>query len=66
MAVLHLTEEERQAIAYVLDIVGPRPHPTSGMVAWPIWAKVQYNACTEPCDMWTGPCACGACHKDGK
>lgn len=22
-----------------------------------------YNACTDPCDMLQGPCACGATHK---
>lgn len=34
--------------------------------AWPEGEPLRYNACTEPCDMWTGPCACGAFHRDGK
>ncbi len=34
-------------------------------VAWPEDQPKRYNACTDPCDMWTGPCACGATHKDG-
>lgn len=25
----------------------------------------RYNGCSEPCDVWTGPCCCGAWH-DGK
>jgi hypothetical protein len=25
-----------------------------------------YNACTEPCDMLQGPCACGAWHRQGE
>lgn len=23
----------------------------------------QYNACTDPCDMLVGPCACGSWHR---
>ena len=26
------------------------------------WIGCFYNACTEPCDMLQGPCACGASH----
>lgn len=26
------------------------------------WPK-RYNACTDPCDMLEGPCACGAWHR---
>ncbi len=33
--------------------------------AWPQHIFKQYNACTDPCDMWTGPCACGAAHNEG-
>lgn len=35
------------------------------MVPWPAGFPLRYNACTDACDMWTGPCACGAWHKDG-
>ena len=38
----------------------------SGFVAWPASEPARHNACTDPCDMWTGPCACGAWHKEGK
>lgn len=38
----------------------------AGFVAWPKDQPPRYNACTEPCDMWTGPCACGAWHTEGK
>ncbi len=26
------------------------------------WIGQYYNACTDPCDMLCGPCACGATH----
>jgi hypothetical protein len=34
-------------------------------ITWRSLASViiRYNACTEPCDMFVGPCACGAWHK---
>lgn len=32
-------------------------------ISWPTYAPVQHNACTDACDMWEGPCACGAWHK---
>lgn len=32
------------------------------MKSIPIEKRVYYNACTEPCDMYEGPCACGAWH----
>lgn len=32
---------------------------------WPDDKPKRYNACTDPCDMWEGPCCCGAWHKDG-
>jgi len=35
-------------------------------LAWPQHVFKQYNACSDPCDMWTGPCACGARHEEGK
>ncbi len=38
---------------------------TSGLVAWPSDKSRRYNGSGEPCDMWTGPCCCGATHKDG-
>lgn len=37
-----------------------------GFIPWPSDQPPRFNACTDPCDMWTGPCACGAWHKDGR
>jgi hypothetical protein len=34
----------------------------SGFVAWPDDHPPQYNGSGEPCDMWIGPCSCGATH----
>ncbi len=34
-------------------------------VPWPADQPTRYNACTEPCGMWTGPCSCGAWHWGG-
>lgn len=38
----------------------------SGFVAWPSDQPKQYNGSGEPCDMWEGPCLCGAWHRDGR
>lgn len=38
---------------------------SESFVAWPKDKPARYNGCNEPCDMWTGPCCCGATHKDG-
>jgi len=47
--------------------VGYKPTLTTAndWMGWPDDKPKRYNACTDPCDMWTGPCACGAWHKDG-
>jgi len=36
------------------------------LIAWPNDKPHRYNGSGTPCDMWTGPCSCGATHKDGK
>ena len=37
----------------------------NGLVPWPDeWSDRHYNACTEPCDILVGPCACGAWHDE--
>jgi hypothetical protein len=33
---------------------------------WPEDQPKQRNTGTEDCDMWSGPCVCGAWHKEGK
>jgi hypothetical protein len=35
------------------------------MVKWPIDKPLRYYGSSEPCDMWTGPCSCGATHTEG-
>jgi hypothetical protein len=36
-------------------------------VPWPAsWTERRYNAGNEPCDMLSGPCACGAWHSLGE
>jgi chromosome segregation ATPase len=35
---------------------------TSGFVPWPAGQPPRYNGSGEPCDMWIGPCCCGATH----
>jgi len=39
---------------------------SNDLISWPVNEPARYNACTDPCDMWTGPCACGAWHYNGK
>jgi hypothetical protein len=33
------------------------------LMGWPEHWPKYHNACNEPCDMISGPCACGAWHK---
>lgn len=50
-----------------LDALTKATMPIAGaFIPWPDDKPTRYNACTDPCDMWTGPCACGAFHKDGQ
>ncbi len=38
-------------------------NPKNGMATMPAkWLGQFYNACPDPCDMLSGPCACGATH----
>jgi len=38
-------------------------NPENGLMSMPKeWLGHFWNACTEPCDMLIGPCACGAWH----
>lgn len=65
--VKHLTAEERQEVALRLGAEMTPNYVNEGtLVSWPAWAPKQYNACTDPCDMWSGPCACGAWHREGR
>lgn len=36
----------------------------NGLLAMPDEYLNIHNACTEPCDMVSGPCACGAWHSE--
>jgi len=38
------------------------PQRTFDMTVYPSHWPKRHNACTEPCDMLEGPCACGAWH----
>ncbi len=40
-------------------------HHPGAVVGWPLDAPAMFNGTSEPCDMWSGPCACGAWHKEG-
>lgn len=35
---------------------------SNGLIPFPTTEPPHYNACNEPCDMLSGPCACGAWH----
>lgn len=59
--VKRLNSDELRAIR---DRLGPRD--ASRFEPWPEWAPRQHNACTDECDMFNGPCACGAWHSDGR
>lgn len=48
------------------EIVAPVARTPAGFVPWPENAARRYNACAEPCDMFTGPCCCGAWHEEGR
>lgn len=63
MAVYKLTMAEKLIVKeHVSDI----PASKLGFIAWPANAPRQWNACTDPCDMWHGPCCCGATHIKGE
>lgn len=47
------------------ETVGHADH-VGAMVPWPADQPYRYNGSGEPCDMWTGPCSCGATHTEGK
>ncbi len=36
-----------------------------GFEPWSELRSPRYNGSGEPCDMWTGPCCCGATHNQG-
>ena len=55
-----LTDAERAEAA--LHVESKKEGKLTG---WPEGFE-QSNACNDPCDMWDGPCACGAWHKDGR
>lgn len=48
----------RRAIAALM-------HTRTAIRPWPVNQPRKYNGRSEPCDMWTGPCSCGATHVEG-
>ena len=68
---LALAVDTRQLVAYLSDAVtnlrqllAERVQAARGlaMEPWPANEPPQYNGRGEPCDMWRGPCSCGAWH----
>lgn len=56
------------AVAELIRIDPPasrKLEPDSTLVPWPKTEPTRYLTNT-PCDMWTGPCACGATHTEGR
>ncbi len=45
--------------------VGTRVN-TDRFQSWPADVPAQFNGSSDPCDMFNGPCSCGAWHTDGK
>lgn len=41
---------------------GKKKEGPGSLVPYPADRLSRYNACSEPCDMWIGPCVCGAWH----
>lgn len=62
----HLTWMERMVVNRYLIEHGLLLEDRQAWHGWPSWAPKQYNACNEPCDMWTGACCCGATHLMGR
>jgi len=42
------------------------PATVIGFARWPANEPPRYNGKAEPCDMWSGPCSCGAWHREGR
>lgn len=61
--VYELSEEDYQILKRRVADYKPGK---SGFIPWPSGGPYRWNACTLPCDMWTGPCCCGATHEEGK
>lgn len=57
----NLTAAEYQQVVLMVHA----PEREGGCVGWPLDAPAMFNGSGEPCDMWTGPCSCGAAHRDG-
>ncbi len=60
-------QEQLDEQARLNRVIGAAKEPAEyALKPWPADEPVQYNASGEPCDMWNGPCSCGAWHKNGK
>jgi len=56
----NLTAEEYRTASRMAGDHHPR-----AVIGWPLDAPAMFNANNEPCDMWNGPCCCGAVHEEG-
>lgn len=60
----HLSQEQLEVAKRMADLeIGNGRRDIAG---WPEGAPRQYNGGNVPCDMWSGTCACGAWHEEGK
>jgi hypothetical protein len=71
IGVLQRRVKELETIVENLTTTIRRPRTLSevsgrAFIAWPKAKPLKYNGSGEPCDMWTGPCCCGAWHEEGK
>ncbi len=62
LAKYHAMVAELDQLRYRLD----SNIDTKKFIPWPHDVDKRYNGSSSPCDMWTGPCSCGAWHTEGK
>lgn len=65
MPVHHLTGPEWLIAKALVDEQHPGAVEADKIVPWPEGAPKKYNANRDACDVWNGPCLCGAWHFDG-
>lgn len=58
-------EHAREKLDIESISVQERPRKGGTLVPWPKTEPTRYLTNT-PCDMWSGPCACGATHVEGR
>lgn len=61
----NLTAAEYSQAAKLADPEGQELDGERKVTGWPDDAHAMFNGSSEPCDMWSGPCSCGAWHREG-